>query len=241
MDCIDYLVKLIDVNRSFSNLSLVKVKSFLEPFDVKHSPDNEDTYLVIGKNLIGYGLTKLGYTHVKSLQGLPNFGDLSCDKYDDDVELGDLIAQETKFDYVIAPDEWLTYYAAEKDQLLVIDQISRITNKGFYTTLKDYKNMHIGQRYFQEPFELKSNNGSAIVIRKRDWNRQERQCWIDRTYIIHKDNLEVCEPKERRTMYFKQLAKFSIDAGAINFQVEKKLMYKPVFSKSFEYVIHISF
>ena len=140
MDCIDYLVKLIDVNRSFSNLSLVKVKSFLEPFDVTHSPDNEDTYLVIGKNLIGYGLTKLGYKHVKSLQGLPNFENLSCDKYDDNVELGDLIAQGIKFDYVIAPDEWLTYYKTEKDQLLVIDQISRITNKGFYTTLKDYKN-----------------------------------------------------------------------------------------------------
>jgi len=241
MDCIDYLVKLIDVNRSFSNLSLIKVKSFLESFNVNHSPDNEDTYLVIGKNLIGYGLTKLGYTHVKSLQGLPNFGDLSCDKYDDDVELSDLIAHEAKFDYVIAPDEWLTYNETEKEQLLIIDQISRVAKKGFYTTLKDYKNMHIGQRYFQELFELKSNNGNAIVIRKRDWNVQDRQCWIDRTYIIHNNNLVVCDPNYRRTMYFKQLAKFSSNAGATNFQVEKKVMYKPVFSRSFEYVIYISF
>ena len=41
--------------------------------------------------------------------------------------------------------------------------------------------------------------------------------------------------------YFKQLAKFSSNAGATNFQVEKKVMYKPVFSRSFEYVIYISF
>jgi hypothetical protein len=42
-------------------------------------------------------------------------------------------------------------------------------------------------------------------------------------------------------MYFKQLAKFSTDAGAKSFQVDKKLMYKPLFSKAFEYIVYISF
>ena len=59
--------------------------------------------------------------------------------------------------------------------------------------------------------------------------------------MIHNDNLVIGDPEHCRTMYFKQLAKFSSDANATGFQVEKKIMYKPMFSKSFEYIIYISF
>jgi hypothetical protein len=45
----------------------------------------------------------------------------------------------------------------------------------------------------------------------------------------------------KRTMYFKQLAKFASDVGSKNFQVEKKLMYKSLFSKNQDYIVYISF
>jgi len=48
-------------------------------------------------------------------------------------------------------------------------------------------------------------------------------------------------PFDRRTMYFKQLAKFSMDAGATYFQVHKNLMYKSLNKKNYEHVISITF
>jgi hypothetical protein len=45
----------------------------------------------------------------------------------------------------------------------------------------------------------------------------------------------------RRSMYFKQMAKFSIDAGAKEFYVHKNLMYKSLIKKNYEHVISISF
>ena len=42
----------------------------------------------------------------------------------------------------------------------------------------------------------------------------------------------MCEPPRRRTMYSRQLAKFTHDLGANSYTVEKQNMYKPAFSKT---------
>jgi hypothetical protein len=42
-------------------------------------------------------------------------------------------------------------------------------------------------------------------------------------------------------MYFKQMANFSITAGARQFYVHKNLMYKSLIKKNYEHVISISF
>ena len=101
--------------------------------------------------------------------------------------------------------------------------------------------MYANQRYFEEPFVLRTDSGDAICIRKREWDTQDRQAWTQQNYIIHADDLLICPPWRRRTMYFKQLAKFTSDLGSTSFAVEKKTMYKPAFSKTFEYVVCIKF
>ena len=45
----------------------------------------------------------------------------------------------------------------------------------------------------------------------------------------------------RRTMYFKQLANFSLAAGSTDFIVHKNLMYKGLIKKNYEHVITITF
>ncbi|NBW58034.1 hypothetical protein EBR43_09720, partial [bacterium] len=60
------------------------------------------------------------------------------------------------------------------------------------------------------------------------------------TYAIS-DHLETYGPFARRNMYFKQLAKFSMDAGAENFYVHKNLMYKSLIKKNYEHIITIKF
>ena len=244
MNTLEHLTSLVQFT-SFKGLAEIKAKSILNACGIPHSPQSNDTYLIIGKNIVPYGLHMMGYNdnnvRVSRIYSWDNeVQDCTCENLLD-IELGDLIAQGTQYDYVIAPDEWLTFAQDEQEQIQKINQISKISRKGFYTTLKDYKNMHAGQRFFQDPFQLKTDSGDCIIIRKRDWSQQDRQRWVARTYMIHNDELVVGEPEYCRTMYFKQLAKFSSDANSTSFQVEKKIMYKPMFSKSFEYIIYISF
>ena len=176
-----------------------------------------------------------------SINGIKDYGDVMCECKHYDGEIADFVAQGIKFDFVIAPDEFLTYANNETQQKQLLSIISKIQNKAFITTIKDYKNMYASQRYFEEPFTLRSNKGSAIVIRKREWDQVDKQAWIQENYIIHNDELMICEPRNRRTMYFKQLAKFTSDNGGKNFSIHKNLFYKPLLSKAFEHVISIDY
>ena len=206
----------VDIS-TLKKIAIIKATSFLNNFGFSHSPNSNDTYLVIGQNLIGYGLEQLGYTNITVADGISSTKTLV-----------DVLTSGQTFDYVFATDEYFT------------KSLTKLTNIALYTTLKDYRNMPASQRFFQEPFSVKTPQGEAVIIRKRDWNKTDKQQWTNREWIIQNDKLTVCTPVECRTMYFKQLAKFSSDAGAKNFQVEKKQMYKPLFSKSFEYIICMS-
>lgn len=236
--CNDYLASITDLGKNFDTIAEVKTKSVLNNFDFVDVPNS--TFLVIGYNIIPWGLYKMG-GDVTILNGIKQYGDSKVILNHYDGELADFVAQGRKFDYVVGPDEILTYAESETEQKQMLSMISKIVDKSFITTIKDYKNMYINQRYFEEPFVLRTDNGDAIVIRKREWDTVDRQAWIQENYIIHNDELYICKRWNRRTMYFKQLAKFASDLGSTHFSVDKKNMYKPAFSKTFEYVVTIKF
>ena len=60
-------------------------------------------------------------------------------------------------------------------------------------------------------------------------------------YELLGNDANTAGPYNRRSMFFKQMAKFSIDAGAKEFYVHKNLMYKSLIKKNYEHVISISF
>ena len=227
MKTIEYFLNDLDI-KVFDKSSQVKAKSFIDTF-TPHNLSDVATYLVLGKNIVGHGLKLLGYD-VTEADGLTST-----------LTLDNIISNGETYDYIIAPDEHFVQFGSEDIQVKEIYKLCNIATKGVYTTLKDYRNMHASQRFFQEPFEVKQDDGDSIIIRKREWNKTDKQRWTQREYIIKNDHLIVCDPIDCRTMYFKQLAKFSSDAGAKTFQVEKKQMYKPLFSKTFEYIVYSSF
>ena len=236
--CNSYLASITEVGKNFDTIAEVKTKSMLNDFE---SIDvSKSTFLVLGPNIIPWGLYKLG-GDVTVIDGITNYGDVECKCKHYEGELADFVAQGIKFDYVIGPDEYLTFANDETEQKQKLSLVSKIADKSFITTVKDYKNMYANQRYFEEPFVLRTGKGDAIVIRKREWDQIDRQAWIQENFIIHNEELYICPQYKRRTMYFKQLAKFSSDLGSTHFSVDKKNMYKPAFSKTFEYVVTIKF
>jgi len=234
---IKFLLSQVSTEKTFGTLANTKITTLLRACDQQHDLENNFTYLVIGESVAAHGLANLGY-NVTNIDGIgidhPNL-------INSPDTVAEIIDRNIQYDYVIALDEWLCNANTEQEQIDKINSLPKLARRGFYTSFKDYKNMSPRDRFFEETFELKSDSGNAIIIRKRNWDSKDRQSWTQENYVIQNDDLQVCEPTHHRTMYFKQLAKFSTDAGAKSFQVDKKLMYKPLFSKSFEYIVYISF
>lgn len=156
----------------------------------------------------------------------------------------DQISQHNKeFDAVIAADEYFTFADSDQGQIDTVRKICGLAREFVVSTLRDYKNQDYKDREFSTPAVVRSNNNSTVYTEFHDWNPGSKSMWSSRLYEIDNttNKLSVYGPFHRHTMYFKQLAKFSIDAGASDFVVHKNLMYKSVVKKNYEHVISIRF
>ena len=153
----------------------------------------------------------------------------------------DLIGQQ--FDVVIAMDEYFTFADDDVRQQESVRQICRLAKEFVISTLRDYKNQDFKEREFSIPAVIRNGKNSVVYNEFHDWDHANRNAWATTVYeVTNPDHtLTTYGPFGRRTMYFKQLAKFSMDAGASDFIVHKNLMYKSLIKKNYEHVISIRF
>jgi hypothetical protein len=146
-----------------------------------------------------------------------------------------------KFDIVVAFDEYLTFATDEQDQKNAIDALCKFSNNLIITTVKDYKNQDFKDREYSQPAIIKANNQLTAFTEIHDWDQKDKNLWKTALYQLNGMNSKCCGEFDRRTLYFKQLAKFTMDAGATNFLIHKNLMYKSLIKKNYEHVISVSF
>ena len=154
-----------------------------------------------------------------------------------------LDAHHKQFDCVVAMDEYFTFATSDQEQQDKIAKICNLATAFVISTVRDYKNMDFKDRDFSQPVMVRNGGNSRLFVENHDWSLQDRASWTSMVYEI--DNLANSLTSygvfNRRTMYFKQLAKFSMDAGAVNFLVHKNLMYKSLIKKNYEHVVSIQF
>lgn len=150
----------------------------------------------------------------------------------------DFVSDEAKYDWVVAGDEYFTFAASEQKQRVNVEELIRATKRTMITTLRDYKNFDYKEREFSNPLAIRNGTDSMVFLEYHDF--VDKNFWKTMVYEIQGDNVSLSGPFERCSMFFKQLAKFSFDAGAKNFYVHKNLMYKSVIKKNYEHVISIS-
>ena len=109
--------------------------------------------------------------------------------------------------------------------------------------MRDYKNQDYKEREFSIPAQVRNGTTSQLFLESHEWDQRDRTHWNTMLYEIDRATGSTVSygPFERRTMFFKQLAKFSMDAGAVHFLVHKNLMYKSLLKKNYEHVISIQF
>lgn len=148
-----------------------------------------------------------------------------------------------KFQVVIAVDEFFTYANSDQAQRDLVLEISNLVTDYIITTLRDYKNQDYRDREFSQPTVVRDSDTNNIFLEAHDSSPADRNSWTSNIYQITgpENTLTTYGPFDRRAMFFKQLAKFSIDAGATNFLVHKNLMYKSLIRKNYEHVITVKF
>lgn len=146
-----------------------------------------------------------------------------------------------KFDWVIATDEYFTFATDETVQNLQIALVCGLARNLVITTLKDYKNQDSRDREFSQPVAVHNNSGSTIFLEHHQYSIDDRNSWQTEVWQLQADTSVYHGQFARRSMFFKQLAKFAIDAGATKFTVHKNLMYKGMMKKNYEHVISITF
>jgi hypothetical protein len=157
------------------------------------------------------------------------------------VEENDLGNYRKQFDWVVAADEYFTFADSDLDQKNKVVEICNLAREYVITTCKDYKNQDFKDREFSVPALIRNTEKNRVYLEFHDYDLQDRNKWNTKVFEINEDQLVHSGPFNRRAMFFKQLAKFSSDAGAVGFSVHKNLMYKSLIKKNYEHVISIQF
>ena len=159
------------------------------------------------------------------------------------IDRKDLPDYQKRFDVVVALDEYFTFATTDDEQQKQISLFCSLAKNFVISTLKDYKNQDYKDREYSQPVLIRNNSGKKTFLESHDWDLKDRASWKTTVYGIDQstNQLESYGSFDRRTMYFKQLAKFSLDAGANNFLVHKNLMYKGLVKRNYEHVISITF
>jgi hypothetical protein len=159
------------------------------------------------------------------------------------IDSKDLSKYTKAFQCVVAMDEYFTFAHSDQEQQDKIANICSLASTFVISTVRDYKNMDFKDRDFSQPVMVRNGADHKLFVENHDWELKDRTLWNSMVYEIDQPSnaLTTYGIFQRRTMFFKQLAKFSMDAGAVNFLVHKNLMYKSLIKKNYEHVVSIQF
>ena len=145
------------------------------------------------------------------------------------------------FDCVVAMDEYFTFSDSDDKQKNEIEKLCAATNQVLITTVRDYKNQEYKDREASQPAVIRGTDAINTFIEIHDWDFRVKNAWKTDVYHLCGTDTAYLGRYDRRTVFFKQMAKFSLDTGASDFRVHKNLMYKSVLKKNYEHVITVFF
>lgn len=188
--------------------------------------------LFVGFNPLCLGLDNFGITEVDEpvLEFLREQG-----KTFTEVDL----TNTQPWDYVLAMDEYYTFAESDEEQQQKIRVLSSVTKTRLITTLRDYKNLNYRDKEFSMPVSVVNDNDRTIYLEYHMHGGTSH--WDSVVYDLDGENNLLHGPYKRMPMYFKQLAKFSMDGGAKAFLVQKNMMWKGLIRRNFEHVISIEY
>lgn len=144
-----------------------------------------------------------------------------------------------KYDTVLAFDEYFTYAESENHQKSIIQDAAKLLAPGgiILASIRDYRNNPIHKRNLGDSSYVNINNTHHVVVEINRPSVADTQSWHQTNFVIENDDAAVAyELGNRRTLYFKQLAKYYKDAGSKQFGVVKENFWKSPWKRNMEHI-----
>lgn len=144
-----------------------------------------------------------------------------------------------KFDLIIAVDEMLT---REEDEIAqrkhIMQLLSLLASQGvLLSSLRDYRNQNWHRKPLGDSCLNLLQDNKLVTTEVNEINDHDKQLWRQQVYAIANDKDFVClDIGMRRTLYFKQLAKYCLDAGIIDFGVLKDVYWRSHLRRTPEHI-----
>lgn len=218
---------------------IIEKKKEINDTIIQYHGSKPTSVLFYGFNpmILSLPYTQISVTHINDR--IKNLLDRYEIKYTyiDSKELNDY---SKEFSWVVAADEFFTFADSEETQRRQVTQAVKLAKTTVITTLKDYKNQEFKEREFSQPLAIYNQKVSKVFLEYHNYDFEDKNAWNTTVYELTGQDAIVHGAFSRRSMYFKQLARFSMDAGASNFYVHKNLMYKGLIKKNYEHVLSIN-
>lgn len=134
-----------------------------------------------------------------------------------------------KFDTIIAMDEALCQFSDEQQQKAEIAKITTTLEKNgmIFASMRDYRNGNFHKRPLGDTVMNILDSQTLVTIEVNHADSQDKQKWRQHIYAIEDaTTFKIYDSGDFRTLYFKQLAKYFSDSGAIEYGVFKDIFWK---------------
>lgn len=144
-----------------------------------------------------------------------------------------------QYDTVLALDEFFTYAENEDDQRAIIENSVKCLRPGgvLLASIRDYRNNSIHKRNLGDSSYININSAHYVVVEINRPDVKNNQNWHQTNFVIENDDAATAyELGNRRTLYFKQLAKYCNDAGCKQFGILKEHFWRSPWRRSMEHI-----
>jgi hypothetical protein len=147
-----------------------------------------------------------------------------------------------KYDTILALDETLCRYNSESSQKQAINSLlNSLDKKGLMlVSLRDYRNGNFHRRPLGDTVLNDIDGEEFVTVEVNQSLSNDKQSWYQKMYIV-KNHTELTNIScgDRRTLYFKQLAKYSNDFGNCKFGIYKDIFWKGTWRRTPEHITWI--
>lgn len=147
-----------------------------------------------------------------------------------------------KYDTILALDETLCRFNGETSQKQTITNLLNMLapNGLMLVSLRDYRNGNFHRRPLGDTVINEIDGEEYLTIEVNSLDTHDKQSWNQKMYLIkNSQGLEVLHCGDRRTLYFKQLAKYSSDFGDTKFGIYKDIFWKGLWRRTPEHLAWI--
>jgi hypothetical protein len=171
-----------------------------------------------------------------------NWGSLFLKEQGLNVSLLSEVDNNKKYDTILALDETLCRFSNEVLQKQSITSLlTLLAPQGLLlVSLRDYRNGNFHRRPLGDTVINEIDGEEYVTVEVNQHGSHDKQSWNQKMYFIknHKD-LQVINCGDRRTLYFKQLAKYCNDFGITNFGIYKEIFWRNTWRRTPEHLAWI--